>query len=153
LAADGKRALSGSMDHTMRLWDVGTGRQLHLFEGHAASLCCVALAPDGRTALSGSWDKTLRLWRVPADPPPPRQGKGAAAPGAEGRRGSPGRADAVVRVAALDCISFPPRAPCAPTALVWGQDKERSQSGDPRRTPKRPPAAHRVGGSREKGPP
>ena len=31
---DGKRALSGSDDETMRLWDVDSGKELRSFKGH-----------------------------------------------------------------------------------------------------------------------
>src|SRR5207248_8399401 len=59
---DGKKALTGSMDKTMRLWDVETGKQLKKFEGHGSWVWTVAFHPDGKHALSaGSLDKTLRL--------------------------------------------------------------------------------------------
>ena len=32
--ADGRRALSGSQDKTLRLWDLETGAELRRFEGH-----------------------------------------------------------------------------------------------------------------------
>ena len=32
--ADGRRALSGSRDKTLRLWDLETGAELRRFEGH-----------------------------------------------------------------------------------------------------------------------
>ncbi len=57
---DGRRALSGSLDHTLRLWDLETGKSRE-FEGHTERVKALALLPDGR-ALSGSWDNTLRLW-------------------------------------------------------------------------------------------
>ena len=59
---DGKTALSGSEDHTVRLWDLATGREIRKFEGHSAAVNSVAFSPDGKTALSGSEDKTVRLW-------------------------------------------------------------------------------------------
>ena len=61
---DGKFALSGSFDNTMRLWNVATGKEMRCFSGHTAVVASVAFSPDGRYALSGSWDKTLRLWDV-----------------------------------------------------------------------------------------
>src|SRR5207244_9858701 len=62
LSQDGRRALSGSKDATVRLWDVETGAQLACFEGHEAEVVSVAFSADGRRALSGSIDKTSRLW-------------------------------------------------------------------------------------------
>jgi RNA polymerase sigma factor (sigma-70 family) len=61
---DGRRALSGSEDKTVRLWDVETGDELRRFEGHTDRVFSVACSPDGRHALSGSADGTARLWDI-----------------------------------------------------------------------------------------
>jgi WD40 repeat protein len=60
--ADGSRALSGSDDRTLRLWDLATGKMLRTFEGHRNWIAAVAMLADDTRALSGSWDNTLRLW-------------------------------------------------------------------------------------------
>ena len=62
IAPDGRTALSGSVDKTLKLWDLASGKELRTFTGHSDVVSSVAIAPDGRTALSGSWDKTLKLW-------------------------------------------------------------------------------------------
>ena len=62
MLADGRRALSGSDDRTLRLWDLETGAELRRFEGHEDWVTSVTVLADGRRALSGSEDKTLRLW-------------------------------------------------------------------------------------------
>ncbi len=62
LSADGRVALSGSDDHTVRLWDTETGQELRRLEGHTGPVSCVALSSDGRRALSGGSDGTVRLW-------------------------------------------------------------------------------------------
>jgi WD40 repeat protein len=59
---DGKTALSGSQDSTLRLWDLAGGREIRTFLGHSGGVVSVAIAPDSKTALSGGLDKTLRLW-------------------------------------------------------------------------------------------
>jgi WD40 repeat protein len=61
---DGARALSGSFDHTLKLWDVRTGSLLRTFEGHTDWVQSVAFSPDGREVLSGSKDKTIKLWNA-----------------------------------------------------------------------------------------
>jgi WD40 repeat protein len=77
VSSNGKRILTGSggevvggqfhdgADTTVRLWDVMSGKEIHRFEGHTASVTSVALSIDGRQALSGSLDQTVRLWDVP----------------------------------------------------------------------------------------
>src|SRR5271165_1009777 len=59
---DGRRALSGSYDNTLRLWDLATGETLFTLEGHMKDVTAVAVTGDGSRALSGSADNTLRLW-------------------------------------------------------------------------------------------
>ncbi|MCY3018777.1 MAG: serine/threonine protein kinase [Planctomycetota bacterium] len=61
---DGKLALSGSRDKTLKLWEVKTGRELRTFSGHTSWVKSIAFSPDGKLALSGSGDKTLKLWDV-----------------------------------------------------------------------------------------
>ena len=51
---DGKLALSGGDDKTMRLWDVATGRELRSFGGHLSDVQSVAFSPDDKFALSGN---------------------------------------------------------------------------------------------------
>jgi WD40 repeat protein len=64
IAPDGKRALSGSEDNTLKLWDLDSGRELRTFTGHSNSVLEVAIHPDGLRAISGSVDKTLKLWNL-----------------------------------------------------------------------------------------
>jgi len=64
LSGDGRFALSGSGDRSVRLWQLDSGRAVRTFNGHTDCVRSVCLTPDGRLALSGSWDSTLRLWDV-----------------------------------------------------------------------------------------
>ena len=61
---DGKLALTGGSDSSVRLWDVKTGRCLSIFSGHTSPVYCVAWSADQRRILSGSDDRTVRLWDV-----------------------------------------------------------------------------------------
>ena len=63
LTPDGKWALTGSRDHTARLWDLSNpGSIPRVLSGHTDAINSVAITPDGRWALTGSWDRTARLW-------------------------------------------------------------------------------------------
>jgi len=64
LSADGRWALSGSDDATLRLWEVSSGRCVRIFEGHVSGVTSVALSTDGCWALSGGWYEPLLLWEV-----------------------------------------------------------------------------------------
>jgi WD40 repeat protein len=64
MSADGRYALSGSSDRTMKLWEVSTGQCLSTFEGHSDLVLSVCLSADGKYALSGSSDNTLKLWNI-----------------------------------------------------------------------------------------
>jgi WD40 repeat protein/predicted Ser/Thr protein kinase len=61
---DGRRFLSASSDHSIKLWDVTTGAVVRSFPGHEHGVWTAALAPDGTTFVSGSRDGTVRLWEV-----------------------------------------------------------------------------------------
>ena len=61
---DGRFALSGSIDNTLKLWEVSSGREIRTFEGHTSQVNSVAFSADGRYALSGSSDNTLKLWEL-----------------------------------------------------------------------------------------
>jgi WD40 repeat protein len=58
---DSRRAVSGSYDGTLRVWDLETGQTLRTLEGHTASVKAVAVV-NSRSAVSGSYDGTLRVW-------------------------------------------------------------------------------------------
>jgi WD40 repeat protein len=53
VSPDGKRAVSGSLDRTIRLWDVETGREIRRFVGHSDAIAKVVFSPDGKRILSG----------------------------------------------------------------------------------------------------
>jgi hypothetical protein len=59
---DGRRALAGYYDYSIRLWDLQTGQEVRYYLGHRGTVTSLAVSPDGRTFLSGSDDHTMRLW-------------------------------------------------------------------------------------------
>ena len=62
LSADGRRAVSGSGDNTVRVWDLHGSEPPRVLEGHREGVNAVALSADGRRAVSGSYDNTVRVW-------------------------------------------------------------------------------------------
>jgi WD40 repeat protein len=65
--AEGRRAVStgGQADPTVRVWDVATGKELHVFRGHNAAVTRACFVPNAPQVVSGSLDRTVRLWGLP----------------------------------------------------------------------------------------
>ncbi|MCI0458615.1 MAG: serine/threonine protein kinase [Gemmataceae bacterium] len=61
LSPDGRRALSGGKDRTVRLWEVESGREVRTLPVQAQEVRAVAFAPDGKHFLFAS-GVALRLW-------------------------------------------------------------------------------------------
>jgi WD40 repeat protein len=59
---DGKRALTGSSDKTMRLWDLATGKELRRYV-HDDRVEAVAFLPDGTHGISATLNNA-RLWNL-----------------------------------------------------------------------------------------
>jgi WD40 repeat protein/serine/threonine protein kinase len=61
-SGDGSHIVSGSADHTVRVWDARTGLALLPLKGHTSVVTTVACSTDGSRIASGSYDKTVRIW-------------------------------------------------------------------------------------------
>jgi WD40 repeat protein len=69
LRADGRQVLSGSLDRTLRLWELPGGRCVRVFEGLGSDVNAVTLGRDGRLALSASGELVagegfVRVWET-----------------------------------------------------------------------------------------
>ena len=60
-SADGSRLASASDDHTVRLWDGKTARNV-ILKGHTGFVKFVTFSKDGTRLASASSDSTIRLW-------------------------------------------------------------------------------------------
>jgi eukaryotic-like serine/threonine-protein kinase len=101
---DGRRVLTGSDDHTARVWGLATGAAVGPPLGHKGPVVCVAFSPDGRSALTAGADGTARVWPLEdgAAATPPLEHGGApvarAAFSPHGRRVVTACQDGVARV-------------------------------------------------------
>ncbi len=61
---DGEYLASGSMDHTISIWDLNIGKKKHHLKGHTNFITSITFAPNGKTLASGSNDGEVIFWSV-----------------------------------------------------------------------------------------
>ncbi len=66
---DGTRLASGSMDKTVRLWDLTGDSDWMTLQKHTGWTNVLAFSPDGEMLASGSTDKTVQLWNTATGEP------------------------------------------------------------------------------------
>ncbi|NQT13008.1 MAG: TIR domain-containing protein, partial [Planctomycetes bacterium] len=61
---DGKTVVSGSVDKTLKVWDLETGQCRATLRGHTDSVSGVAVTPDGKRVVSRPVATTLNVWSL-----------------------------------------------------------------------------------------
>jgi Tol biopolymer transport system component len=112
---DGERVVTGSFDHTARVWDLSSATPTATVpEGDGGRVWSVAFGPDGKRVVTGSDDGIARVWDLsePTSPPTPLKGHGgtvnSVAFSPDGKWVATGSADHTARVWDL---SAPTHAP------------------------------------------
>ena len=61
---DEKFLASGSKDKTVKVWEVGSWREVATLKGHGGWVLSVSFSPDGKFLASGGSDQTVHVWKV-----------------------------------------------------------------------------------------
>ena len=136
-SADGRHALSGSADRTLRWWDLRSEVCLRTLLGHAGIVRAVALSRDGRYALSSGDDGTLRWWDLQESARLPtgeghRDGVRAVALSSDARHALSGARDRTLRWWCLEdgrCLHSLEGHQGEVTAVALSADGRRALSG------------------------
>lgn len=64
LTPDGRYALSGSWDKTLRLWKIADGECVTRFDGHTGDVMSVSISGTVRQFVSASRDRTVKVWNA-----------------------------------------------------------------------------------------
>ena len=62
--SDGSKIVSGSADHTIKLWDGITGEYLSPLESHTNCITSIAISAGDKYIVSSSSDHTIKIWDI-----------------------------------------------------------------------------------------
>ena len=105
LSPDGKFAVTGSFDKSIKVWDAVSGKDVKTYggvNGHKDIVLAVAVSPDGTQIASGSVDNSARVWDFPTSNSIKeialKEGADAVAVSADGTKSATGSRDGAVKV-------------------------------------------------------
>lgn len=64
IAAHADTLVSGSYDHSVRVWKISTGETIHRLQGHAQKVYSVVLDHERNRCISGSMDNLVKVWSL-----------------------------------------------------------------------------------------
>jgi WD40 repeat protein len=65
LSPDATKAVTGSVDKTLKVWEMATGKCVNTLRDHADAVWAVAWSPDGKYLASASSDRSIKVWDAP----------------------------------------------------------------------------------------
>src|SRR5688572_5308278 len=64
MSPDSNFLATGSKDKSIKIWEIGTGREVRSLLGHEMTVTSLDFSADAKMLISGSNDKTIRIWEV-----------------------------------------------------------------------------------------
>ena len=61
---DNKRIVSGSSDHSIKIWNAESGELINTLNGHTGSVNSVCFSSDNERIISGSGDRSIKIWNT-----------------------------------------------------------------------------------------
>ena len=64
ISPDNTKIVSGSLDRSIRVWNIESGNLINTLEGHTYWVISVAINPDNKKIVSRSYDNTIKIWDI-----------------------------------------------------------------------------------------
>ncbi|HEY9628660.1 MAG TPA: WD40 repeat domain-containing protein [Coleofasciculaceae cyanobacterium] len=59
---DGKKLVGGCLKGSIRLWDLGTGKELYKIKAHKTGITALMFGSSGKHLISADFDRKIKLW-------------------------------------------------------------------------------------------